>query len=473
MATCAQCGRDFQPDVEGQQLCAACRPPQFEVAQPRIPTRRNPTPLELYLFAPTSWLIAANVIAFIATCVWSRSFVDVNLETLLRFGANYGPLTLGGQPWRMLTSMFLHGGILHIAFNMWALLNLGILAEILFGRKSFVGMYLLCGLSGSIASVWWHFHTGHPEVIGVGASGAIFGIAGALIPALALQKNARLRAALRGNLSSIVIFVIYTVVLGSRSAHIDNSAHLGGLVCGLILGVALPSSPGWDQHTNQARRVTAFLLASVATLACFAWLQKSQIAVLDYARAQDAYRRKDLNGAVDYLHKSLEHAPRSLDSHFMLGLVYLEQEKYDDAKQQFVTATEIDPKFANAYGELCVANLKLRDLSGALVACKRAVELDANDPDKQFNLGLTQRANEDLPGALQSFTNAERLRPNGFDEEAMLGEALADSGRTNDAVVHLRLAYKAKPSDQHVRFLLARLLLNVGKREEARRVMGQ
>ena len=473
MATCAQCGREFQPTLEGQKLCANCEHPQFETAQPRVPASRKPTRLELYLFSPTTWLIVANVLIFLVTCVFSLGFIDINLETLIRFGANVGPLTLGGQPWRMLSSTFLHGGILHIAFNMWALLNLGILGEILFGRRSFVGMYFLCGLSGSLASVWWHFHTGHPEVIGVGASGAIFGIAGALIPALALQKNARLRAALRGNLSSIVIFVIYTVVIGARSSHIDNSAHLGGLACGLVLGLALPSSPGWEEHRNPARRVTVFVLACAAALTWFIWLQKSQIAVLEYARAQAAYQRKDLNGAVDLLHKSLEHAPRSAESHFMLALVYLEQEKYEQAKKHLLIVTEIEPKFANAYGELCVANLRLHDLPNALTACNRAVELDPNDPDKQFNLGLTQRANEDLTGALKSFTNAERLRPNGFDEESMLGETLAETGRTDDAIVHLRLAYKAKPGDQRVRFLLGRLLLNVGQRDEARKVLGR
>jgi Flp pilus assembly protein TadD len=115
----------------------------------------------------------------------------------------------------------------------------------------------------------------------------------------------------------------------------------------------------------------------------------------------------------------------------------------------------------------------MRDLPNALASCQRAVELDPKDPDKQINLGLIQRANEDLPGALESFGKAEQLRPNGFDEEAMLGESLVDAGRTDEAIIHLRLALKAKPDDQHVRMLLAQLLLSRGDREEARKVLGK
>ena len=180
MAACPRCGREFIAGADGRNYCPNCQAPQFETAPP--PSRS--VPVNLYLHAPTTWLIAINIVIFLVTCYLSRSF-DIGTATLLRFGADYGPLTLGGQPWRLLTAFFLHKDVLHIGFNMWALLNLGILAEILFGRRSYTAMYFVCGIAASMVSVGWHFHTGNPAVVGVGASGAIFGIAGALIPALA------------------------------------------------------------------------------------------------------------------------------------------------------------------------------------------------------------------------------------------------------------------------------------------------
>ncbi len=105
------------------------------------------------------------------------------------WGANAGALTSGGQWWRLLTSTFEHGGLLHIALNMWCLYNLGWLAELLFGRSRFTLLYLMCGIGGSLGSICWRGNG-----ISVGASGAIFGIAGALIPAMMLHSNQRLRA---------------------------------------------------------------------------------------------------------------------------------------------------------------------------------------------------------------------------------------------------------------------------------------
>ncbi len=103
---------------------------------------------------------------------------------LVHWGANWGPLTLDGQPWRALTSNYVHIGIVHILLNMWCLWDLGRLAERIFGGLTLFLIYTLCGLAGSIASLWMH-----PMVFGAGAPGAIFGLAGALIAALYGQAS--------------------------------------------------------------------------------------------------------------------------------------------------------------------------------------------------------------------------------------------------------------------------------------------
>src|SRR4051812_18747095 len=216
---CKQCGRAF---VAGESRtcpdCGAIVDQQLQAAAPRPTSTRRPAS------NATLFIIAVNVIVFLLTALASRSLVNINIDVLRKFGANYGPLTLTGQWWRLLTSTFLHGGLLHVLFNMWALLNLGLLAEIIFGTEQYLALYLLAGLGGSVASLAWH-----PSVVGVGASGAIFGVAGAMLPALFFERNQRLRNAMRGNLGSIAFFVGFNILYGAGSLRIDNAAHLGGL----------------------------------------------------------------------------------------------------------------------------------------------------------------------------------------------------------------------------------------------------
>ena len=148
------------------------------------PAEAAPGRLQLLFESPTIVLIALNTLVYLIMALQARSFLTFDPGLLLNWGANAGALTSGGQWWRLLTSTFEHGGLLHIALNMWCLYNLGWLAELLFGRSRFTLLYLMCGIGGSLASICWRGNG-----LSVGASGAIFGIAGALIPAMLLHGN--------------------------------------------------------------------------------------------------------------------------------------------------------------------------------------------------------------------------------------------------------------------------------------------
>jgi rhomboid protease GluP len=193
------------------------------------PTRPRASTSNLRL-SVTTVLVGINVAVFILMAFTGVSLVEPNLEQLLKWGANWGPLSLGPQPWRMLTSNYLHIGIMHIFFNMWCLLNLGALAERVFDRWTYILIYTASGLAGSLASLWWH-----PTVVGAGASGAIFGLAGALLAALYLGKFPIPRSALKGTMKSLVMFAGYNLLFGLVPG-IDNSAHIGGLLGGAALG---------------------------------------------------------------------------------------------------------------------------------------------------------------------------------------------------------------------------------------------
>ena len=147
--------------------------------------------------------------------------MDFPGEVMLHFGANYGPRTLSGDWWRLLTYMFLHGGIMHIAFNMWCLWDLGALCESLYGRWTFAAIYLITGVSAGLASVAWN-----PGVLSVGASGAIFGLAGALIASFYLGEFSLPKIAIRGTLRSLLVFAVFNLVFGGLiSRHRQCRTH--------------------------------------------------------------------------------------------------------------------------------------------------------------------------------------------------------------------------------------------------------
>ena len=151
-------------------------------------------------------------------------------ESLLQWGANFRALTLNGEYWRLFTSTFVHIGISHLLMNMYALIYIGLLLEPYLGKARFLSAYLIAGISGSVASVFWHDLT-----ISAGASGAIFGMYGvfvALLTTKLIEKSAR-----KSLLISIGIFVAYNLLNGLKGG-VDNAAHIGGLLSGLIVGYA-------------------------------------------------------------------------------------------------------------------------------------------------------------------------------------------------------------------------------------------
>ena len=175
----------------------------------------------------------------------------------------------------MLTSNYVHIGIVHILLNMWCLWNLGMLAERVFDRATYALTYTFCGLAVSLASLAFH-----PNRVGAGASGAIFGLAGALIAALYLGKLPVPPRALKSTLKSLVSFAGYNLVFGAIVPLIDNSAHLGGLVAGLILGAALARHLGASEDERDPWRRWIFMAAALVLFVAFRALRISALGAL-------------------------------------------------------------------------------------------------------------------------------------------------------------------------------------------------
>ena len=186
----------------------------------------------------------------------------------MHWGANYGPLTVSGQWWRLLTCVFIHGGLLHIAFNMWCLWSLGRLAESVYGHWTFAAVYLIMWAGGEPRQPDVEYPS---SVLSVGASGAIFGIAGALIASFYLGEFSLPRAAVSGMLRSVVAFVGYNLFFGAVIGTIDNAAHVGGLLMGLLLGALIAKvAPG---HDDFLRRIAVLLVGALLVVGGVMWLQ--------------------------------------------------------------------------------------------------------------------------------------------------------------------------------------------------------
>ena len=189
----------------------------------------------------TASLIAACVVVYLAKAWQDRSLLGGTIDSSIAWGANYGPLTLDGQWWRLVTYLFLHGGPFHILMNMWVLWDVGRLMERLVGPAAMAMIYFLAGIAGGMASVALH-----PHVVSVGASGAVFGIIGALFGLLLHARGAVPPSRLQQLRSAIIAFVIFNVIFGLSAQGIDVAAHAGGAIAGLLAGlVVLPAkSPG-------------------------------------------------------------------------------------------------------------------------------------------------------------------------------------------------------------------------------------
>jgi rhomboid protease GluP len=169
-----------------------------------------------------------------------------DMESLVGLGAIVSGIFESGEYYRLFTAMFLHGGFLHLFLNMWALYQLGMMFEIMFGSGRFLLTYFAAGLTASVASTL-HIPAGVP---GVGASGAIFGILGALIFAIRRSRVWRNQPWTRAVTQQLMLWAGLNILIGFSVPGIDNAAHIGGFVAGLVLGFLphrVPPPPPGEQ----------------------------------------------------------------------------------------------------------------------------------------------------------------------------------------------------------------------------------
>jgi rhomboid protease GluP len=481
MAACKECGRKFTPPKRRplftrsvrSEICPEC----VEAAESSFARLMVEATPRVFI---TPAIIIINLIIFAAMTVSGVSPINPKIEQLLMWGGNYGPLTLNGQWWRLLSCAFVHIGALHLALNMWCLWSLGRLAERMFGNRTFLALYLFSGLGGSIASVWWN-----PAIVSAGASGAVFGVAGGLIAFWQLGKSSIPRAVVKQNLSSVLIFAVYNLSFGFFNSGIDNAGHIGGLVTGLALGASLQKPLTRTEGSSRLRAALAYSGVSLALLLGIGAAYKSNRPFIKLAKASSAFEAGDIDKAIASYKEALEIKPDYAEArndlggaylrkglhdealaafkqaievsqdprvramaHYNLGTVYVIKELYEEAITSFKKALEIKPDYAEARHDLGFAYMRIGLNDEAITAFKQIIE--ASDDSEMrarayYNLGLIYADTKLYDEAIDSLEKSARLQPGDPDTYYYLGICYMEKEFYEKAIGAYQRALELRP----------------------------
>lgn len=363
---CATCGKEFDLHFHtspGSFECPDCAQQRAQAVRSALTQQPRPTQ-SATSFPVTIALIAANALVFAAMVLSGVSALDPTPAQAIKFGADFGPLTLNGQWWRLVTSMFVHFGIIHIGLNMWCLWNLGRAAEALMGRFSYLLAYFVSGIFGSIVSVYWH-----PQVPGAGASGAIFGMAGVLVSFVYLKKTPAHLQVNSKMLGSLGTFIAYNLIFGAAIPGISNAAHIGGLVMGFAVGALLPNASA--SEPSRRNRLSLITIVSMIVLSASAFAVKQLRAGVtastnELASIQRLIQTGKSDEALTKLEQITARQPGLAPAQAMLASLYFAKSRYPDAIAAMEKACEADPENISYQQKLGSAYLNVGEYDQAI-----------------------------------------------------------------------------------------------------------
>ena len=304
-------------------------------------------------------LLALNILAWLVlTAAGGSDRTDV----LLKFGAMSGPHIADGQYWRLFTAMFLHAGLTHLLLNAVGLFIFGRIVEGIYGHARFALIYVLAGLGGSVLS----YMLNSPGAVGVGASGAIFGVLAALA-AFFVARRGTLGEMARQNLTGILIMVAINLFFGFASPGIDNWAHVGGFVVGFAIGFAVV--PNYQALRDPMRFTTS---------------------LVDYNPLRRKWGVLPIVLGALALGILLGNAtlPDSPISRLNSAQRYLEQQGYEEAVAELTDAIRLDPFFGEAYYIRGLVRYELGDVARARSDLTAALQLGLEGEPREQAVAL-------------------------------------------------------------------------------------
>jgi tetratricopeptide (TPR) repeat protein len=268
--------------------------------------------------------------------------------------------------------------------------------------------------------------------VSAGASGAIFGIAGALISVvyfgqLGLQPEGR-----RKLLGYVVRFAFINLLFGLKG-HIDNMAHLGGLVTGLLMGLCLARTFNLAPEERPARRRMIFVYSAIVLLALFVPVAKAKQYAVDFSRGEAALDHNDLNTAIAHLQKYVAARPDDVIGHALLGSAFQQAERFDEAAREFERSLEIEPDYPYAQVSLARIYAYQKKTDKALELFARGMPRAEPDAPTFYMYAVALKDAGKLPDAETKIRRAIQLDPKYADAHKLLAEILAMEGKKDEA----------------------------------------
>lgn len=372
----------------------------------------------------TRAIIGLNVLVYVAMGLSGVSWTEPSVLNAIRWGADFGPLTFSGEWWRQFTSIFVHFGIIHIGLNMWCLWNLGSALEPLMGPVGFSLTYLFTGLAASATSLAWN-----PWRASAGASGAIFGVAGAFVTFLLVKKLPIEKSLVQKNLRSMGFFIFYNLLFGAANTHIDNSAHLGGLVAGLILGALVPVSARFSAvmdarltgvpfdaiSATASRQRKLFLTAAGCTIALVVGLyfvHARNLPTAQYGKAVRLANAGQMDSAIEEMKKAAAMEPENVLTQMFVGDWLLLQNNPAAAIPYLEQARQLDPDYGAIRQNLALAYLGTGQAKAAVSEISQIIGKSQVEPwETSFILGVAAEQNGNYQLALQNLNSVLQARP--------------------------------------------------------------
>ena len=427
---------------------AESSPPADQPEQQSEPEKEAPPAPKAPLLSVTNALIVINTLVFLFECYKGgvSALTEPATQTILDTGANFGPLFATGDYWRCFTSMFVHIGALHLLMNMFALQVVGKDVEVLYGPTKYLTLYLLAGIGGALASLYWG-----PVNVSAGASGAVFGAFGALL-AYGWSKRKYYSPERLAESNRLILTVIgYNLIYGLISPHIDNAAHVGGLISGLLAALCLvhdkPDDKRWE--VKDLLRVSIFAVA----LTYFGFYDRQKIENLPAVKSMleeqkaveliDAHRFRE---AADHLKIAEAAQPNEASVHYHEGLAYFRMSDFNKAIAEATVAIKLDKDEKLSYMLRGESYLKKAEFDLALADLNHWIELDPDDSSAYGDRAQCLNAKGRSEEALADASKAVSLDPKDWTSYNTIGISLMRLNRFRDAIDAFTKAIEIQPA---------------------------
>jgi rhomboid protease GluP len=366
-------------------------------------------------------ILGITVLVFLLEIVAGGS---TNPGVLIELGAAYGPYIRRGEYWRLVMPMFLHAGPLHIALNAYALFLLGPLLERLYGYGRFSCLYVGSGIGASILSMW------RSNSIAVGASGAIFGIMGAMVVIGYLHPETVPWRWHRLFGRRMIFLILISLALGPaldltsrvlklNLPRIDNWAHLGGLATGVALALLVPPPQPWEggafEESRQPSQAMVVIPIAIVALAVASGASHYRASRAVARLVEEGRRLREGHQdtlAVKRWQEAIRRAPLDERPHEELGWLYLEQGRNGEAIGEYSQALRLDPASEEAHLGLAAAYRKSGEVTKSRQLLEPVLKEDFPDAEDQESLADLFAKYKFYPEAIQHYQRTLELDPN-------------------------------------------------------------